>query len=73
LDTVQRYRRQPDYRYFDGSPSTLRADIVGGFVNINFYLLLPTNAVAAIGSDAVITNVYPDGAFQFQWTNTLSF
>jgi hypothetical protein len=59
---------------FDGSPTTLRVTTDGGSYNANFYMLLPTNLVQVGGAaDAVITNVYPDGSYQFQWTNTLSF
>src|SRR5207248_1608385 len=49
-----------------------RVNTVDGNYNANFYLLMSTNAsVVAVGP--TITNVYPDGVYQFQRTNTLAF
>jgi hypothetical protein len=57
---------------FDGSPSTLHVLQNQGSDNMNFFMLVPTNASAAVAA-TVITNLYPDGAVQFQSSATLSF
>jgi len=55
------------------SLNTLRATTdAGGSYNVNFYLLGPTNAPPVPG-EAIVTNQYPDGAFQFESTNQLVF
>ena len=56
----------------DGAASTLRVTIDQGNCNENFYLLVPVNTNVPV-STVTITNVYPDGAFQFEATNTLAF
>ncbi len=57
----------------DGTASTLRVTIDQGNMNANFYMLMPADTNAASVSDATITNIYPDGTFQFQATNSLTF
>ncbi|MDB6067591.1 MAG: hypothetical protein JWR26_3799 [Pedosphaera sp.] len=57
----------------DGSPSTLKLSVDQGAYNANFYMLMPTNISIVPVSTVTITNVYPDGAYQFQATNQLSF
>jgi hypothetical protein len=54
----------------DGSAQTIELNINGGF-NANFFLLMPTNPPAPPGP--AIADVYPDGVWQFEQTNTLSF
>jgi hypothetical protein len=54
----------------DGGAHTILLNINGGF-NANFFLLMPTNPPAPPGP--VIGGVYPDGVWQFEQTNTLSF
>ncbi len=57
---------------FDGSLSTLQEVQNQASDNINFYMLMPLNTNAQV-STVTITNIYPDGAFQFEVTNNLSF
>ncbi|MDB6016283.1 MAG: hypothetical protein JWR19_772 [Pedosphaera sp.] len=57
----------------DGSPSTLKLSVDQGGYNANFYLLMPTNIGILPVSTVSITNVYPDGTYQFQATNLFSF
>jgi len=56
----------------DGTASTITATIDHGNCNENFYLLVPVNTNVAV-STVTITNVYPDGAWQFEATNALVF
>jgi len=58
---------------FDGSANTLRVSIDGGNCNENFYMLVPTNINPSVSSSVVITNIYPDGIYQFEQTNALTF
>ncbi|MEJ0090950.1 MAG: lamin tail domain-containing protein [Limisphaerales bacterium] len=51
-----------------GAVKALRVTTDNGNYNANFYLLLPADL-----SVPVITNIYPDGASFFQYTNRLSF
>lgn len=54
----------------DGTASTLRMTIDGGNCNENFFMLLPLNTnVPPIGA-AYVTDPFPNGAYQFQQTNT---
>jgi hypothetical protein len=57
---------------FDGNPATIRVQQNQASDNMNFFMLVPPNPNEGL-STVTITNVYPDGAFQFQGTNTLSF
>jgi hypothetical protein len=56
----------------DGGVSTIRSTIDQGNCNLNFFMLVPadTNVIPVTAS---FTNVYPDGKFQFEATNWLSF
>jgi hypothetical protein len=54
----------------DGAEHTFLLNINGGF-NANFFLLMPTNPPTPPGP--AISGVYPDGVWQFEQTNTLSF
>jgi hypothetical protein len=56
----------------DGTASTITVTIDHGNCNENFYLLVPANTNIAV-STVTITNVYPDGAWQFEATNTFVF
>jgi hypothetical protein len=56
----------------DGSQQTLTVVSVGAGYNANFYMLLPVPPPPG-APDAVIENLYPDGTYQFQSTNTLAF
>jgi len=56
----------------DGTASTITVTIDHGNCNENFYLLVPVNTNAPV-STVTITNVYPDGAWQFEATNALVF
>ncbi len=56
---------------FDGSVCTLEQTQVNSSDNLNFFMLMPVPAV--LPSTVTITNVYPDGSFQFQDTNTFTF
>lgn len=57
----------------DGSATTLRVTIDQGNMNANFYMLVSADTNASAASDAIITNIYPDGTYQFQATNALTF
>lgn len=57
----------------DGTASTLKVTIDQGNMNANFYMLVPADTNASSASDAIITNIYPDGSYQFQMTNVLTF
>jgi hypothetical protein len=57
---------------FDGNPATLQELQVGANDNINFFMLMPLNT-NEVGSTVTLTNFYPDGSIQFQWTNLFSF
>jgi len=57
---------------FDGNPSTLRAQQNQASDNMNFFMLMPLNTNEPV-TTVTITNLYPDGAFQFQATNQLAF
>jgi hypothetical protein len=57
---------------FDGSPSTLHVQQNQASDNMNFFMLMPLNTNEA-ATTVTITNFYPDGAFQFQFTNTFAF
>lgn len=54
-------------------PETITVTVAGGNGNVNYYLLLPPYTDLGGAGDIVITNTYPDGAYQFQDTNTFSF
>lgn len=56
----------------DGTASTLRLTIDGGSCNENFFMLMPVNTNAPIGGAAYVTNAFPNGAYQFQQTNTFN-
>jgi hypothetical protein len=56
----------------DGSATTLQTLGQGGDYNANFYMLLPQNTNIAVSASS-ITNIYPDGATQFQPSSTFSF
>ena len=58
---------------FDGSQQTIRLDTRGGNYNANYYLFLPPYTDISSGGDISIANVYPDGAFQYENTNTFAF
>lgn len=57
----------------DGSAATLHVNIDGGNMNANFYMLVPADTNSSSVADATITNIYPDGSYQFQMTNALTF
>jgi hypothetical protein len=57
---------------FDGNPSTIRVQQNQASDNMNFFMLMPLNTNEA-ATTVTITNVYPDGAFQFEATNQLAF
>lgn len=57
---------------FDGNPSTLRVQQNQASDNMNFFMLVPLNTNEPV-TTVTITNIYPDGAFQFQVTNLFSF
>ncbi len=57
---------------FDGSATTLQEVQNQASDNISFYMLMPLNTNAQV-TTVTISNIYPDGAFQFQVTNKLSF
>ena len=56
----------------DGTASTLRMTIDGGNCNENFYMLIPVNTNAPVAGEGFITNAFPNGAYQFQQTNTFN-
>ena len=58
----------------DGTVSTLQAATdPSASYNVNYYLLMPANTNPPPIASIVFTNIYPDGVFQFQQTNTFSF
>jgi hypothetical protein len=56
---------------FDGNPATLRETDVQAGDNMQFFMLMPVQAVVL--STVTFTNVTPDGSVQFQASNSLSF
>ncbi len=56
---------------FDGSVCTLEQTQVNSSDNMNFFMLMPVPV--EVPSTVTITNVYPDGAFQFENTNSFTF
>jgi hypothetical protein len=58
---------------FDGSQQTIRLSTTAGNYNVNYYLFLPPYTDISAGGDISIANVYPDGAFQYENTNTFAF
>ncbi|HVU26283.1 MAG TPA: hypothetical protein VHG71_00840 [Verrucomicrobiae bacterium] len=57
----------------DGLTNTLRVTTDNGNYNANFYMLIPADTNPPPASTVVITNVFPNGAYQFQQTNVFSF
>ena len=58
----------------DGLPSTLRASTdVNGSYNVNYYMFIQVDTNPVVAGEAIITNMYPDGAYQFQKTNQFVF
>ena len=57
---------------FDGTPSTLQVLEDGGDMNANFYILVPNDTNAPVIA-TIITNIYPNGAVQFQSAPALTF
>ena len=57
----------------DGSEQTILVSTIGGSYNANFFMFLEPDTNTTPVGDIVITNLYPDGAFQFQATNTFVF
>src|ERR1035437_8826500 len=57
-----------------GLPNTLKAltDPSGSY-NVNFYMFMHVDTNPAVAGEAIITNMYPDGAYQFQKTNKFVF
>ena len=55
----------------DGSAQTLTAATANGGYNINFFMLLPSPSPSY--PDAVLGGIFPDGTYQFQPTNMLTF
>ena len=58
---------------FDGTASKLQVTIDKGNCNENFYMLVPVNTNTPPTPSIVYTNVYPDGVYQFEQTNTFTF
>jgi len=56
---------------FNGGANSLKVLQNQASDNMNFFMLMPVAPVVL--STVTITNVYPNGAFQFQQTNKLSF
>ncbi len=57
----------------DGTAQTLIVSTMGGNYNANFYMLLPPITSPTTPPDASIDNLYPNGANQYQATNTFTF
>ncbi|MGH7954010.1 MAG: hypothetical protein ACREFE_19115, partial [Limisphaerales bacterium] len=57
----------------DGSTSTVRVTTDNGNYNANFYMFLPANTNPPAVGSAIVTNIFPNGAYQFQQTNAFSF
>jgi hypothetical protein len=57
----------------DGTAQTLMISTMGGNYNVNFYMLVPAITNTTTAPDATVINAYPDGAHQFQATNTFVF
>ena len=58
---------------FDGSAQTIRIDLVQASCNLNFLMFLPPDTETNSVGDLTFTSIYPDGAYQFQPTNTFAF
>lgn len=56
----------------DGTASTLRLTIDGGNCNEHLFMLMPVNTNAPAVGDGFISNAFPNGAYQFQQTNTFN-
>ncbi|HXB60272.1 MAG TPA: hypothetical protein VNU95_11930 [Candidatus Acidoferrales bacterium] len=56
----------------DGTASTLRMTIDGGNCNENYLLLMPINTNAPVPGEGFITNAFPNGAYQFQQSNSFN-
>ncbi|HTV60972.1 MAG TPA: hypothetical protein VMH30_00230 [Verrucomicrobiae bacterium] len=56
----------------DGTASTLRLTIDGGNCNAHFFMLLPINTNVPPVGVGYVTNFFPNGAYQFQQTNTFN-
>ncbi len=57
----------------DGSEQTIMVTTTGGSYNANYYMFLPPYVDTGSSGDIAISDINPDGAFQFQPTNLFSF
>lgn len=57
----------------DGSEQTVRLDFIQASCNVNFFLLVPPDTQIDPVGDIAFGDMYPNGAFQFQATNTFTF
>jgi len=57
----------------DGSEQTIRLDFIQASCNVNFILFVPPDTQTDPVGDVAFGNMYPNGAFQFQATNTFAF
>ena|GEM_PF-788093 len=58
----------------DGLPNTLRASTdPSGSYNVNYYMFVQVDTNPPVAGEAIITNMYPDGTYQFQQTNQFVF
>lgn len=57
----------------DGTAQTMLISTMVGTYNVNCYMLVPAIPNTEPVSDATVIDVYPDGAYQFQATNTATF
>ncbi len=56
----------------DGTLQTARLDFVQASCNVNFFMFLPPDTETNSVGDIAFTSFYPDGAYQFQPTNTFA-
>jgi Carbohydrate binding module (family 6) len=57
----------------DGSEQTILVSTIGGSYNANFFMFLPPDTETNSTGDIAVSNIYPDGSYQFQATNTFAF
>jgi len=57
----------------DGTQATLQVLVTGGNYNGHFFMLVPAEVISEVATSTEFTNMYPDGATQFQPSSNLTF
>jgi hypothetical protein len=58
---------------FDGTQSTLRVTTDNGNYNANFYMFVPVVTTPPVIGEGILASNFPDGTYEFQQTNVLTF